>query len=99
MLCQNFNNEVYFSLKIYSAFLYLSGRLIVSYCYFILQAFKECFCSNVTNTDNFIEMDPRNCDMPCSGNSSDICGGAWRISVYRICKTIIDKKNNIDTKA
>ncbi|CAG2238357.1 unnamed protein product [Mytilus edulis] len=50
-----------------------------------------CFCSNVTNTDNFVLRDPatgKDCDMVCDGNQNEMCGGEWSLSVYRIdCST------------
>ena len=48
--------------------------------YFGVQAGKACFCGidyNSYGTAN-------NCNMACSGDSSQICGGSWANSVYRL---------------
>jgi beta-lactam-binding protein with PASTA domain len=37
-----------------------------------------CFCGNRYGTSGPAD----NCDMPCAGNSSEICGGSWANSVY-----------------
>lgn len=50
-----------------------------------LNAGFQCYCSNVTNAVAFVV--PRfedTCDSPCDGNPSEICGGGWRLSIYRI---------------
>ncbi|CAC5425477.1 unnamed protein product [Mytilus coruscus] len=50
-----------------------------------LQASYACFCGNsfgdpgVYQTKNDSE-----CNRPCTGNSSQICGGSWRNSVYEL---------------
>ncbi|CAG2217060.1 unnamed protein product [Mytilus edulis] len=50
----------------------------------------HCFCSTVARSTNFV---PRNdpdsgliCNIPCSGNQSEICGGFWSLSTYKIGK-------------
>ncbi|CAG2186170.1 unnamed protein product [Mytilus edulis] len=48
------------------------------------QAWSQCFCTNVTSSDNFVPRPPTYCDMPCNGNSSEVCGGSWSLSVYKI---------------
>ena len=40
---------------------------------------KECFCGN--EYDRYGEAD--NCDMTCSGEKDQICGGSWAMSVSR----------------
>ncbi|KAF8983616.1 glycosyl hydrolase family 71-domain-containing protein [Cyathus striatus] len=42
----------------------------------------ECFCSN-TITAGVTKSSANECNMPCSGKSSDICGGGNRISIYQ----------------
>lgn len=46
-----------------------------------------CFCDNTYGKSGTAE----NCDMPCSGKASEICGGGWANSVYRV-----NRKNNGD---
>ncbi|VDH89323.1 Hypothetical predicted protein [Mytilus galloprovincialis] len=48
------------------------------------EQWRQCFCSNVTHTDNFVRTYSSECNMPCAGHPSDICGGSWRLSVYSI---------------
>ncbi|KAL4233175.1 hypothetical protein ACF0H5_007859 [Mactra antiquata] len=41
-----------------------------------------CFCGNSYNTlETPIES---HCNMACSGNSSQICGGGYRNSIFRV---------------
>ncbi|CAG2219496.1 unnamed protein product [Mytilus edulis] len=47
-------------------------------------AWSQCFCTNVTSSDNFVPRPPTYCNMPCNGNSSEVCGGSWSLSVYKI---------------
>ncbi|KAK3105890.1 hypothetical protein FSP39_007994 [Pinctada imbricata] len=42
---------------------------------------KECFCGNLMK--NYPLRPDSECDMACSGNRYQKCGGSWRISVYR----------------
>ncbi|CAG2238354.1 unnamed protein product [Mytilus edulis] len=50
------------------------------------EASYVCFCSNVASTDNFVRRDPAGikCDYPCDGNTTEMCGGSWSLSVYKI---------------
>ena len=45
-----------------------------------LQYSSYCFCGN--SYGNLGKAN--NCNMPCAGNKSEICGGSWANSVYRI---------------
>jgi len=41
---------------------------------------SQCFCGN-----SYGKFGPaNNCNMPCSGNKSEICGGFWANSIYKI---------------
>lgn len=40
----------------------------------------QCFCGNGYGKYGKAE----NCDMPCSGDASKVCGGTWANSVYRV---------------
>lgn len=44
-----------------------------------LQATQWCFGGNVLGYAKALES---NCNMPCNSNQGEICGGAWRNSVY-----------------
>ena len=41
---------------------------------------KWCFCGNSYGNSG----SANNCNMPCSGNSSETCGGSWANSVYQL---------------
>ena len=39
-----------------------------------------CFCGNAD--DKFIPTDPQECNIPCTGDSSQFCGSSWRLQVH-----------------
>lgn len=39
----------------------------------------ECWCGNI---ERAIKLDDSECNMPCNGNSLQMCGGALALSVY-----------------
>ena len=39
-----------------------------------------CYCGNAD--DKFIPTDPKECNIPCTGDQSQFCGGSWRLQVY-----------------
>ncbi|KAI0267652.1 glycosyl hydrolase catalytic core-domain-containing protein [Gloeopeniophorella convolvens] len=43
---------------------------------------QECYCGNTYNGGTPPLAPPTDCNMPCSGNSAEICGGPFRINVY-----------------
>ncbi|CAG2238347.1 unnamed protein product [Mytilus edulis] len=45
---------------------------------------RRCYCSNVSNSDNFVPCGTCECNMQCDGNLNEICGGVWSLSVYKI---------------
>ena len=49
--------------------------------YYGVQDGSECFCSNSYGTTGKKTSDG-DCNMPCQGNSSEICGGNSHNSVY-----------------
>ncbi|CAF1003389.1 unnamed protein product [Brachionus calyciflorus] len=51
-----------------------------NYKYAGLQSSFECFCGNKYGTYGI----SNNCNMECNGNQSQICGGSWSNSVYKI---------------
>ncbi|XP_033112682.1 WSC domain-containing protein ARB_07867-like [Anneissia japonica] len=46
-----------------------------------LQYGKECFCGGNTYS-KYGRVPDTNCNVKCAGNSQEICGGTWKISVY-----------------
>lgn len=77
----------------------------VSYCgskgfaYAGTQYSKWCFCGN-SYADNG---EAKNCNMACSGDNSQTCGGAWANSVYRTSVTgnssVLNDSNTLDTNS
>ncbi|XP_070555010.1 uncharacterized protein [Ptychodera flava] len=49
-----------------------------------LQYAKECFCGH--DFDIHGKGDESTCSMPCTGNTQQMCGGDWRLSIYRLLK-------------
>ena len=39
-----------------------------------------CYCGNAD--DKFIPTVPEECNIPCTGDSSQFCGSSWRLQVY-----------------
>ena len=45
----------------------------------------ECFCGNNAPSQNPI--DDSECNSKCSGDSTQICGGSWKINIYSVGET------------
>ncbi|XP_076109293.1 uncharacterized protein LOC143078263 isoform X2 [Mytilus galloprovincialis] len=68
------------------------GSMTVELCYnkcskyshFGLQIKKQCFCGYSTEDATIYPRRPENeCNKACAGNTSQTCGGFWRMNVYR----------------
>ena len=59
--------------------------------YFALQNGTSCFCGNDGWSANSAEAPAGECNVPCTGDPSTICGGPWRNSVYRITENVADE--------
>lgn len=82
---------------IYIIFLYLFHCCITaSYIYkklLTLFQFKtQCFCGNVEPSSPYRNTSGKECNMACGGNSNKICGGEWRLSIYKGIKSRFQKK-------
>ncbi|OHU85142.1 MULTISPECIES: WSC domain-containing protein [Pseudoalteromonas] len=53
-----------------------------SYKYAGLQYGSLCFCGH--NYGNYSQVPDSDCNMPCTGNSTQFCGGLWRNSIYSV---------------
>jgi len=53
---------------------------IHEYTYAGVEFSSECFCGHTPPTDSIV--DDEDCDMPCTGDLSETCGGRWRMNVY-----------------
>jgi hypothetical protein len=47
----------------------------------LLTCMHRCWCANAITTGT--SFNQQGCNMPCKGNSSEICGGSIRLSVYQ----------------
>jgi hypothetical protein len=43
---------------------------------------RECYCADEINPTAFVAPDSSVCDMPCLGNTDEICGGMSTINIY-----------------
>ena len=58
------------------------ARVCQHYLYWGVEYGSECYCANsITPGARRVYHDE--CDMPCSGEPSELCGGSHRIAVYR----------------
>ncbi len=59
------------------------ATLCAGFAYFGLQYGNQCFCDNA-NAMTQGQLTEADCDAPCTGDASVMCGGTWRNSIYRI---------------
>ena len=60
----------------------LRAVLFQGFVYAATQNWMECYCGK--EGDDYARYGASGkCYMQCTGNSSDICGGPWALSVYR----------------
>ena len=45
-----------------------------------MQDYDECYCGNTYG--GYGKADEADCNTECNGNSTQMCGGDWRNSVY-----------------
>ena len=61
------------------------------YRFYGVQAGHECHCGD--SDYNLLPSLELECNTPCEGNSSQICGGSWRMNVY---DSISSRKSDLD---
>ncbi|XP_046336344.1 WSC domain-containing protein 2-like [Haliotis rufescens] len=49
-----------------------------------LQGYTHCLCGDSVNIVRYPKKPESDCNQPCKGNTSEICGGDWRNSLYRL---------------
>ena len=54
------------------------------YEYFGVQFGFQCFCGDEPPEDAELAEDPEQCDKTCPGDSKKMCGGTWRMNVFRV---------------
>ncbi|XP_065220734.1 uncharacterized protein LOC135845823 [Planococcus citri] len=63
------------------------------FMYFGLTYIKECFCGDEVPSHNLTVAETE-CNSTCAGDSTKICGGGWKISVYRTGLTEVPVDKN-----
>merc|ERR1712198_703711 len=53
-----------------------------NYIYAGVQFYNQCFCGN-DKPDGSLIRDPEECNAPCAGDNTEICGGTWRMNIYQ----------------
>ncbi|TGO16207.1 hypothetical protein BTUL_0031g00730 [Botrytis tulipae] len=51
------------------------------YAYAGIEYTRECYCAQYLSA-LALKVDDAKCNLPCKGNTSQICGGSWTLSVY-----------------
>jgi len=60
----------------------------------------ECWCDHALNGEYHVKVDDSECNMACSGNSTESCGGANRIAIYKNNFTqVVDTAQRSDPKS
>ena len=60
----------------------LCASICGDYAYFGVEYGRECYCGK-TAPINFVTAGDNQCNMPCSGDASALCGGPDRLHVYK----------------
>ena len=47
-----------------------------------LEHFNQCFCGNAIYNGGTLAPSKSDCDLPCTGNATEVCGGYNRLSIY-----------------
>ncbi len=63
--------------------------------YAAVQNWDQCFCGDSYGGQG--EAPESDCNQPCKGDSSQMCGGAWRNSVYQTGKGYLTSQPGIKT--
>ena len=80
-------DPAFFSQRLYGSMCVDSSYTCpLQYCRF--QYSVECHCSRQFEPGNVMAVIDSRCDKPCTGNSSQTCGGTWHISVYKTGKQL-----------
>lgn len=66
--------------------------------YFGTEYAGECYCSRSSDNLNSLNV-ATNCDMPCTGNATEMCGGHDAISVYHQSSSLVPTTNPVTVAA
>ncbi|KAF2001319.1 WSC-domain-containing protein [Amniculicola lignicola CBS 123094] len=64
------------------------------YTFFAVEYAQECYCGTSIPGASAVAADGR-CNMPCTGNSSEICGGPNGLSLYQTTKASVGNPSTI----
>ncbi|XP_026809559.1 uncharacterized protein LOC113551491 [Rhopalosiphum maidis] len=67
---------------------------MMGYLYFGNTYGKECWCGNQKPLKS-AKVENVNCDTPCSGDNSQLCGGGWKMAMYSTGITDYTAKNYV----
>ena len=63
---------------------HVCADMCAGFQYFALQYATQCFCGNSYDSGGPAPGGDADCNMPCSGDPTVMCGAGWRNSVYEI---------------
>ncbi|OKL57192.1 hypothetical protein UA08_07338 [Talaromyces atroroseus] len=61
--------------------------------YFGVEYYSECYCGETLAADS-AKQPVTDCSYPCSGDSSEFCGGSDRLDLYQLGSTIVTASSN-----
>ncbi|XP_046549409.1 putative fungistatic metabolite [Haliotis rubra] len=53
------------------------------YSFFGLSVGTECYCGNMIKS-GFKKVPDNECNYPCAGDNTEMCGGPWRMTIYQV---------------
>lgn len=65
---------------------------------FLVLCGLQCYCSRSSDNLNSLNV-ATNCDMPCTGNATEMCGGHDAISVYHQSSSLVPTTNPVTVAA
>ncbi|XP_048243250.1 kremen protein 1-like [Haliotis rufescens] len=48
-----------------------------------LEHYRHCFCGDSYDESVYPKKAESECNTPCTGNPQQMCGGVWRLSMFR----------------
>ncbi|XP_071111278.1 integumentary mucin C.1-like [Haliotis cracherodii] len=54
-----------------------------NYLFAGVEYYNHCFCGNSYDNVKYTAVSDRTCNTPCEGNSSQMCGGSYRLSLFQ----------------
>lgn len=60
----------------------------LAFAHFEVTGKSQCWCGSNPHPARAVMLPTEQCDLPCSGDKSLVCGGRWRGSVYKITSPV-----------